>query len=59
VGDKLYGFKNSKTPEGLKRQFLHSAYLKIQLPNKEIKEFESDLPEELQQTLNKIKIKNS
>jgi len=64
AGDKLYGFKNSKTPEGLKRQFLHSAYLKIQLPacadrpNKEIKEFQSDLPEDLQQILKKLKIKN-
>ena len=24
AGDKLYGFKNSKTPEGLTRQFLHA-----------------------------------
>ncbi|MCX6719791.1 MAG: RNA pseudouridine synthase, partial [Candidatus Staskawiczbacteria bacterium] len=29
AGDKLYTFKNSKTPEGLTRQFLHAQYLKI------------------------------
>jgi len=51
AGDKLYGFKNSKVPDGLTRQFLHSAYLKIQLPNGEIKEFKSNLPEELQAVL--------
>jgi len=51
AGDKLYGFKNSKSPEGLTRQFLHSAYIKIQLPGGGIKEFKSDLPEELKQVL--------
>jgi len=51
AGDKLYGFKNSKAPEGLTRQFLHAKYLKIKLPNGEIKEFESELPEELQKVL--------
>ena len=56
AGDKLYGFKNSKTPSGLTRQFLHASYLKIQLPNSEIKEFKSDLPEEL---TNVLKILNN
>jgi len=51
VGDKLYGFKNSKVPKGLTRQFLHSAYLKIQLPTGETKEFKSALPEELDNIL--------
>jgi len=63
AGDKLYGFKNSKRPggcpEGLTRQFLHAAYLKIQLPNGEIKEFFSDLPEELKSILNKLQIQDS
>lgn len=53
AGDKIYGFKDSPTPEGLKRQFLHASYLKIKLPNGEIKGFNSELPEEL-----KIIIKN-
>lgn len=57
AGDKLYGFKNSKTPEGLKRQFLHAYYLKIQLPKGEIKEFNSDLPEELKTIIENLKIK--
>jgi len=51
AGDKLYGFKNSKTPAGLTRQFLHAKYLKIMLPNGETKEFESELPEELTSVL--------
>jgi len=55
AGDKLYAFKNSKIPAGLKRQFLHSAYLKIQLPSGKNKEFESSLPEDLQEVLSKLK----
>lgn len=47
AGDKLYGFKDSPCPEGLERQFLHSAYLKIQLPDGRTEEFISELPEEL------------
>ena len=53
AGDKLYGFKNSKIPEGLTRQFLHAQKLKIQLPNGKIEEFKSDLPEELKIVLEK------
>jgi 23S rRNA pseudouridine1911/1915/1917 synthase len=56
AGDKLYSFKNSKIPDGLTRQFLHSAYLKIQLPGGEMKEFKSKLPEELEKTLKNLKI---
>lgn len=55
AGDELYGFKNSKKPAGLKRQFLHSAYLKIQLLDGSKKEFKSDLPEELEQVIKKLK----
>ena len=55
VGDKMYGFKNQPCPEGLNRQFLHASYLKIKTLSGEIKEFKSDLPEELQQALKKIK----
>ena len=62
AGDKMYGFKNSPVPEGLTRQFLHSTYLKIQLPfdsaqgrpNGETKEFNSDLPEDLKQVINHL-----
>lgn len=56
AGDKLYGFKSQKTPLGLKRQFLHATYLKIKLPNNnEIKEFKSNLPEDLKLCLQKLK----
>jgi len=51
AGDKLYGFKNQPVPQGLERQFLHASYLKIKLPNNQIKEFESELPEELKSCL--------
>jgi 23S rRNA pseudouridine1911/1915/1917 synthase len=58
AGDKLYGFKDSPTPEGLKRHFLHATYLKIQLPSGETKEFKSELPEELAKIIQNLKIKN-
>jgi len=62
AGDELYQFKSSKKPAGLKRQFLHAHKLKIQLPfdaaqgrpSDEVKEFESDLPEELKTILNNL-----
>jgi len=54
AGDKLYSFKNSKTPEGLTRQFLHAQKLKIQLPSGETREFLSDLPEDLQKIINNL-----
>ena len=55
AGDKLYGFRNSKKPAGLKRQFLHAQKIKIQLPSGETKEFLSELPEELNNVLKKLK----
>jgi 23S rRNA pseudouridine1911/1915/1917 synthase len=54
AGDKLYGFKDSPCPEGLERQFLHAKYLKIKLPNGETKEFQSNLPEELEKIIDKL-----
>ena len=57
AGDKLYGFKDSPIPQGLERQFLHAGYLKIQLPtcadrpSGQMKEFNSDLPEDLSKIL--------
>ena len=54
AGDNLYSFKNSKIPEGLTRQFLHSQKLKIQLPNGKTEEFTSELPEDLQKVLNNL-----
>lgn len=53
AGDKLYGFKDQITPPGLNRQFLHASYIKIKLPNGQIKEFKSELPEELKLCLPK------
>ena len=55
AGDKLYGFKNQPLLEGLKRQFLHSNYLKIKLPNGKEKEFKSPLPKDLKLCLQNLK----
>jgi 23S rRNA pseudouridine1911/1915/1917 synthase len=54
AGDKLYGFRNAKNPEGLTRQFLHAQKLKIQLPDGQTQEFISDLPEDLKTVLNNL-----
>ena len=55
VGDKMYGFKNQPSPEGLQRQFLHANYLKIELPNGEKKEFISELPDDLKRVLVRLR----
>ena len=54
AGDKKYEFKNQLCPEGLNRQFLHASYMKIKLPNGKIKEFHSNLPEDLKEVLKKL-----
>src|SRR3989344_314708 len=54
AGDKTYRFKDSPTPEGLHRQFLHAHYLKIQLPSGQSKEVRSGLPEDLQTILTNL-----
>ena len=59
AGDKIYGFKDSSKPEGLTRQFLHASYLKIKMPNGEIRELKSALPNELSTVLEKLKSKNT
>jgi len=53
AGDDKYKFKRQREIEGLNRQFLHAKYLKFSLPNGEIKEFYSELPEELSKILKK------
>lgn len=55
ASDKMYGFKGQPCPKGLTRHFLHASYLKIQMPNKEIKEFKASLPEDLEQVINNLK----
>jgi 23S rRNA pseudouridine1911/1915/1917 synthase len=54
AGDALYGFKDSPKPEGLARQFLHASYIKIHLPSGKVQEFNSELPEDLKNILNKL-----
>jgi len=54
AGDKLYGFKRQILPKDLSRQFLHATCLKIELPNGEIKEFHSDMPQDLKNILKNL-----
>ena len=51
AGDKKYGRKNQAAPPGLERHFLHASQLTISLPSREIKEFLSPLPPDLNQIL--------
>ena len=55
AGDKLYGFKDQKTPEELKRQFLHAHSLTLTLLNGTKEIFTSPLPQELQSVLDNLK----
>jgi 23S rRNA pseudouridine1911/1915/1917 synthase len=54
AGDDKYKFKRQKEIKGLNRQFLHAKYLKLSLLNGEIKEFYSELPEELSNILKNL-----
>lgn len=54
AGDDKYKFKRQKNIEGLNRQFLHAKYLKLSLLDGEIKEFYSELPEELSKILKNL-----
>ena len=56
VGDKLYGGQHKKTDSKIfPRQFLHARYLKLKLPNGNVKEFESPLPRDLTNSLENFK----
>lgn len=54
VCDRLYGKKETECPFGLKRHFLHARSLEFDLPSGGIIKLESDLPEDLQNTLNML-----
>ncbi len=54
AGDEKYKFKRQQKIVGLKRQFLHAAYLQFKMPNGNIKEFYSGLPEELSKILKEL-----
>lgn len=54
AGDEKYKFKRQNQIPGLNRQFLHASYLKFQMPDANIKEFNSDLPKDLKSILKKL-----
>lgn len=57
AGDKLYKYRDNKSPANLQRQFLHASYIKVELPSKEVKEFRSELPSDLKEIINNLKFK--
>jgi 23S rRNA pseudouridine1911/1915/1917 synthase len=52
VGDEVYGRQRSIVP--IERHFLHAAALTLTLPNGETRTFESKLPDDLQQVLDRL-----
>lgn len=54
AGDKLYGFRDQKTPKGLNRQFLHASSLTFVLPAGTRKQLTSSLPQDLQSVLDSL-----
>lgn len=54
AGDKQYKFKRQAWPAKLERQFLHAAYLKLTLPDGKIREFKSELPQDLARVLENL-----
>jgi 23S rRNA pseudouridine1911/1915/1917 synthase len=55
AGDKLYKYRDNKSPENLQRHFLHAGYLKVELPSGKVKEFKSELPEDLKLIIKNLK----
>lgn len=54
AGDQQYKFKRQPQLAGLKRQFLHAAYLKFKLSDGKIIKLESPLPRDLKDILQKL-----
>ena len=54
AGDKFYGFNKQPLPKGLERHFLHASFLKVLMPDGGEKEFQTDLPQNLIDVLNKL-----
>lgn len=54
AGDNIYGFKKVRSPSALTRLFLHAYKLEFTAPDGKKLVVETDLPEELQKTLNMI-----
>ena len=55
AGDNIYGFKKAKSPDGLKRLFLHAYKLEFTAPGGKKLVIEADLPGELQKVLKMLK----
>jgi len=54
VGDEKYKFKRQPVLKGSNRQFLHASYLQFKMPDGNIKEFHSELSEDLNKVLEKL-----
>ncbi len=56
--DKLYGGKRYMCPPGLTRQFLHASTLEFSLPSGAHLSVEAGLPQDLEQALKELRLKN-
>lgn len=56
AGDKQYKHKRQPTPDNLTRHFLHAQHLKFQLSNGRIVEFKSELPKDLKEVIDNLKL---
>jgi 23S rRNA pseudouridine1911/1915/1917 synthase len=54
AGDEKYKFKRQPILGGLNHQFLHASYLQFKMPDGNIKEFHSELPEDLNKLLENL-----
>jgi len=54
AGDEKYKFKRQPVLRGLNRQFLHASYLQFKMPDGNIKELRSELPEDLNKLLENL-----
>jgi len=54
VGDIIYAPKGWQKPQGLNRLFLHAYKIQFLTPDKKVLTLEADLPEDLQNVLNKL-----
>lgn len=54
VGDKLYCFKDLKSPESVKRQLLHAFSIEIKTPSGKDLKIKTNIPEDIKDVLRKI-----
>lgn len=54
AGDKIYSYKDNKTPQGLTRHFLHASLVKFKTPDGQEIKIASELPEDLDKVIKSL-----